>query len=276
MTLVPIANRMTPGSDEHAVVASDSTMIDVDPGTSANTKNTTYTELVASSEFDADGLWVTFAVPANEDEDAVNLCDIGIGAVSSEVVLIPNLIATYGAGRRCTGEATFFPVHVPAGSRLVARGQSNSTTKNFEVGVRLVHHGYLYESFTDVESLGEDLGDSGGKEVDPGTTGNTKGAWSSMGTPTIEPKLLVLMNATASANFSLRDARFLFDVGVGATPDIIMENLAFTTDSNPDMPFPRSFGPFPYTSEGELQIRAQTQITNDSDRKMDFIAYVIG
>ena len=277
MTQVGIANLLTPGGNEHAGVVSSaaSTLTAVDPGLSANTVGV-WAELIAATKFEADGVWIQVSVPADADEDAMNLIDIGIGATDSEIVLIERIMGAYGTGTRCDSEPCYFPVHIPAGTRLAARAQSNATTKLVIVGVRLVHHGVMYESYGDVETLGAVTADSGGTSVDPGGTTNTKGSWVPLGTPTIEPKALILMAAPTAANFSATDGRTFIDVGAGATPDLVIADIGMAMDSNTDMPMPHAFGPFPYNTAGSLELRAQCSTANGSDRLHDWIAYVIG
>jgi hypothetical protein len=62
------------------------------PG-STHTKNTTYTELIASTSYAAYGITVLLSnVGTTASTNARALVDIAIGAASSEVVIIPNLI----------------------------------------------------------------------------------------------------------------------------------------------------------------------------------------
>lgn len=57
---------------------------------------------------------------------ATHLIDIGIGAAGVEQVIIPNISAEVDANERIQYAPLCFPVSIPAGTRLVARQQSNS------------------------------------------------------------------------------------------------------------------------------------------------------
>lgn len=105
----------------------------VDPGGTANTKGS-YAQLVASTSRDYLGLML--AVDQGPSTSTVNfpvwLLDIAIGGSGSEQVIIPNLaIATLNpsatAGVVGATEA-FFPIAIPAGTRVAARLQCNITT----------------------------------------------------------------------------------------------------------------------------------------------------
>jgi len=96
-------------------------------GTTAHTKGA-YAELIASTAYDAFGITVAIAgLGTAASTNTRSLVDIAVGAASSEVNIIPNLICGQ-AGQWASasfGPATyFFPLYIPAGTRLSARIQS--------------------------------------------------------------------------------------------------------------------------------------------------------
>jgi hypothetical protein len=97
-------------------------------GASANTKHTSYTELIASTAYDSYGIAVRFTNVATATTITDALVDIAIGAASSETVIIPNLLAgQVGATATAAmggGVMYYFPIKIPAGVRLSANGQA--------------------------------------------------------------------------------------------------------------------------------------------------------
>lgn len=107
----------------------DSAGTSIDPGGTAHTKGS-WVELSASVGQDLIGLVLA---PGNQRNAAPStslwLLDIGIGGVGSEVVLVPDIAVNNVATIRnfCPTIAGWFPVSVPAGSRLAVRAQCNIT-----------------------------------------------------------------------------------------------------------------------------------------------------
>jgi hypothetical protein len=100
----------------------------VDPGATANTKGS-WVQITASTARAHAGLAVAATTQGNAARsDSRWLVDIGVGAGGSEQVLIPNLVF-FGSTAEVLipGLTQFFPVAVPAGSRLAIRAQSDIT-----------------------------------------------------------------------------------------------------------------------------------------------------
>lgn len=83
-----------------------------------------WTQLFASTPFDAFWVSVEFADLAAAATITSMLVDIGLGPAGSEQVLIPNLLAGAAAWNRYMGKVALLPVYVPAGSRVCARAQA--------------------------------------------------------------------------------------------------------------------------------------------------------
>jgi hypothetical protein len=105
----------------------------LDPGTSADTKPATWTQLDASAAGNVKAI-VVFLHQDNATMGDDNwLVDIAIGASSSESVLVPNLRASAGAtkdGMLPFGGLGPFPCAYPAGTRISARAQSSDVSAN--------------------------------------------------------------------------------------------------------------------------------------------------
>lgn len=104
--------------------------ISVDAGATVNTKPATWTTLAASTTEPARGLVVGVGNQILATRSAVTwLLDIGIGTAGSEKALIPNYLIRSNLSEMVTPNfSPFFPVSIPAGSRISARCQCSSST----------------------------------------------------------------------------------------------------------------------------------------------------
>jgi hypothetical protein len=102
----------------------------VDPGSSANTKPSTFTQLSASVN-EIRQLYIGMGqANATMGVNEAWLLDIAIGAASSETVVVPNLRFACDSGKDTILPQNIgpIPIHIPAGERLSARAQSTETT----------------------------------------------------------------------------------------------------------------------------------------------------
>jgi hypothetical protein len=123
-------------------VSSGSRGTDADPGAVANTKATSWSQLDAAI---ANPIRWMYVLVGNSDNWGMSSAtrwhlDIGIGASSSEKILIPDLITLAGNTGDTVIPGSFgpFEVHIPAGTRLSARCQcniTNSTDRIIDVSI---------------------------------------------------------------------------------------------------------------------------------------------
>lgn len=222
MPLMPVAvvnvveGEATPGAIEFetAGITSDLTNFSAPAGT--NTKNTTWTQLIASTSFDADGFYLRW-VGVNGVADL--LIDIGVGASSSEVAIVENMLITGCNGYTASGWC-YMPLAVPAGVRLSCRSQSTDASANMNIGLNLVRGGY-YEtiSCTRATTYGANTADSGGVSVDPGGSANTFGNWIEISSSTTNPIKHFVACVGGQNNAVRTDATHGFEIGTGANPD---------------------------------------------------------
>jgi hypothetical protein len=99
----------------------------VDPGGSLHTKGA-WTELAASTSYPIRWLYMTTGFRAIDRGGGSWLIDVGVGAVGSEVVIVPNqFVATYlNAGPIQPQWIGPMAVDIPANTRLAVRAQSNA------------------------------------------------------------------------------------------------------------------------------------------------------
>lgn len=252
--------------------AANSRGVVVGAGASPNVKATTFTELIASTAFDADGIIIGLN---SINEDTAWLVDIGIGAAGSEQVLIPDLHHFC----RTTPIAYFpFPISVPAGSRISARAQADTNSRFQRITATMLAGGFLPSSpLSRVTAYGADSSDSGGEQIDPGVVGNTKGAYSELSAAT-DNEIRSLVLAIGGQGNTIRVTGFwLVDIAVGAggAEQPVIIDLPLTSEFISDNVEPYSIGPIPISipAGSRLSAAAQCNITDPTDRTFDLVAY---
>jgi hypothetical protein len=208
-----------------------------DPGVTVTADATIHTkgawaQIIASTARDAYGITVFIAATAGAaSTNQRYLVDIGIGASSSEVVLIPDLLcgnaSAFNAAAN-TGPAMFhFPIYIPAGSRISARGQALVTVKTSRVCV------WLHEAPTGpggwvgsrVTAYGPNTATSSGVSH---TCGNNSyaGATEIVASSSEAIKYLQVGRDLGTATNGIT-ARGLLRIGVGSTPNYIASGLPY-------------------------------------------------
>jgi hypothetical protein len=94
-----------------------------------NTKGA-WTELEASTSKTTDLIWVRPSTSAGNTLNTSFFLDVGIGAAGSEMTIISNLAVGYSNAIAAFNEYFIpLPVSIPAGSRIAARGQSQTSSQ---------------------------------------------------------------------------------------------------------------------------------------------------
>ena len=256
-------NAATEGESE-----ADSGGTTVIAGSSASTKGS-FTEIVASTPFDAEGILVHIFDPFSD----AHVWDIAVGE-ASEQVIISDLMSYGNYGGR---HPWFFPLFIPEGTRITARVQSAPQAfRQSDCAVTLFEAPpFLPSSPLSVATgYGVELANSRGTLIDPGGLANTKGAWVELSASVNEIRQLTLATGN-NANFVLSTAQWLLDIGIGpATEQLIVENLLYKTDSIKDLITPLVVTLPISIPEGErLAVRTQCNITDATDRVFDLVAY---
>ncbi|KKK55824.1 hypothetical protein LCGC14_3070670 [marine sediment metagenome] len=142
-------------------------------GGSANTKNSTFTQIDASTSITVDGFWVYCGV--NSSSAGIDsLIDIATGASASEVILIGDILFSSGDGQ---GESNliYFPISIASGTRISARHQNRGISGTVDVAIILTtDSGLDVTAFAACDTMGAVIADSGGTQIDPGAVANTK------------------------------------------------------------------------------------------------------
>lgn len=132
----------------------------------------TPTEVIASTDADADTIYVYFYLSSGGGAVEEVSIDILIGPNPDETPIIENI--PFSGRLISTGEidVMWFPVQVPAGSRISARAHGDSAVV-MGVGVSLFKGGEKSYAFSGAKGFGISA-NYGGTAVDPGGTANTK------------------------------------------------------------------------------------------------------
>lgn len=143
-----------------------------------------WTQIVASLDHDTYGLVVCAQNNATAGANRSAVMDIAIGGAGSEQIIIPDLIASNANSIANPGGGIwyYFPMFIPAGTRISARAQGSVTT-NIRVFIRAYQRPLnpaIMRSVGRVEVLG--LSGIVGTTFTPGTAG--EGAWALIGTTT--------------------------------------------------------------------------------------------
>ena len=237
----------------------------------SNGSKSSYNEVVASSPFSASGLIVIVAHPgANGD----SITDVAVGAAASEQIIVPDLILT---GSRGVANAWHIPIPTPEGSRIAVRTAS-SAGNAMEVAVMLLGRSLAEpSSFSRMTSHGANAGDGGGTQIDPGSTADTKGAWTEMDATTANPMKMLALGIGGQGNFAITAHEQLVDIGIGAagSEQVVVPDFLIQGGQGVDVmaPFFSTWFPIAVPEGSRLAVRSQCSITDSTDRTYDAILY---
>lgn len=188
--------------------------ITVTAGGTAHTKGA-WTALIASTPYDAYGIWIGIDGIHASAAATAYLVDIGVGPAGSERVIVPNL-NVWGADATAAGlnpHQFWFPVYIPAGSRIAARSQSVTANKTCRVMVTLdAVPWYGPWGLGPVVDYGTNLAASTGTSVTPGNA--AFGTWVQVGT-TSRDHTFWTVSMDGLADTTLSAETDLVEVGVG-------------------------------------------------------------
>ena len=236
----------------------------------ANIKSA-WVELSASTPYDAQQISIRLA---NLSAARTNcLIDIGIGAAGSEIVIVPDLLYS----GRSTDDAIYsFPISVTAGTRVAARIQANALAATADVICHLYSYSVGRQSFSAVDAHGSNTADSGGTDIDPGTTANTRGAWTEIVAATSHDHHGFVIGHGTGGDTSLTDGQFLYSVAVGpaGSEQVIVDGIHLASSSAADDVQPKASQYFDLQipAGSRISVAAQSSIT-DANRGLDVVFY---
>lgn len=238
---------------------------------STNTKNAAWTQLVAATSFDASG-FIVDAVLQNDGRQS--LVDIAIGAAASEQIIIANLLVAPSRGYQYV--QYYFPIPIPAGSRLAGKQQSNGTGSVY-LSFNFIARNMLPSSPLGlITTYGADLTDSGGTQIDPGGTADTEGAYSQITASATYPIKQLIMAIGQQSNTTQTSQTQMIDLAIGpATETPLISNLGYGVNTFSDVGSPIVYGPFDVDipAATRLAVRSMCSINDATDRLFDVIIY---
>jgi len=241
---------------------------------SANTKGS-YAQLIAATAFDASMMMLMFS---RADGGIDYLVDVAIGASGSEVIILSNVLVSGGTGQQYYGSQFFFPVNIPAGTRLAIRSQSTTGTIGLRADIMLFQGGFgTPETQGFVTTYGANTADSGGVQVDPGGTTNTKGSYSEITSSTTYPIRFLSIVIGNQLNTVRSTQLFLMDVAIGASGSevIILPDLLINANVSPDVLCPQVYTNLPVQIPAgtRIAVRAASNGNDATDRLFDVVMY---
>jgi hypothetical protein len=232
--------------------------ITVTAGATAHTKGS-WTQLIDSTPYDAYGIWIGIDGIHTSAAATAYLVDIGVGPAGSEQVIIPNLEA-WGANSTGVGlnpRSYWFPVYIPAGSRIAARSQSVTASKTCRVMVVLDGvPWYGLWGFGPVVDYGTNLASSSGTSVTPGN--GVFGNWVQVGTTTRDHTFWTV-GIDYLTNSNISALTIIVEVGVGssgAQRSLGVLRFRTTTDEQIGISFPLFLASLPVPSGTPVWVRA--------------------
>jgi hypothetical protein len=221
-------------------VTTPTTGTSVTAGGTAHVKNTTYTTLIASTNFDAYAIEIKFSdVGTVVATDSSMLVDIAIGAAASETVIIPNLVAGAAAAQATIvpgGQHYWFPLYIPTGSRISATAQAVIVSDTVLTTVRLWGDpSSPIWAGSEVIDYGTNAAASQGTAVAAGVSG-AEGTFTQITASTTRTHYYVAAGISNAGDVTSQQGGGVLDIGVGAaTEDPIAEDYWFTTTANEDI-----------------------------------------
>jgi hypothetical protein len=203
--------------------------ISVTAHASANTKNGTYTQLIASTSYESFGIMVQLAgLQTTASTNQRCLVDIAVGGAGSEQVLIPNLtcgnVADYVAASS-KGVLYYFPIYIPSGVRVAATCQASTGGDIVNVAVRLFQHSIGPGKWVGsrVTAYGADTTNSRGTSHTPGTS--SYAAATQLTASTTNPIKYMQLGFDLLSDTTGATARHLARIGYGSGPTYVASEL---------------------------------------------------
>lgn len=235
---------------------------------STNTKGS-WTELITSTTGDTAWLLIELMVGTANSECLV---DIGVGAASSEIVLIPNLACTVATATSFYVATYVFPVQIPAGSRIAARAQSSVTAASLRIAVQTITPGSMgFSGCARHEGAGPDTSTSTVKQIAVGGTAHTDTAFSAgeLIASTAFDWRWMNVCLTHQKNTAASTASWLVDIGVGASgsESVLLSDLMLWTGTGSDTGSTTLAFPVAIAAGQRIAARARCSITTAQDRE---------
>lgn len=237
--------------------------------TSGSSAKGSWVELVASTT-DTTALFilsVEYAATGATIRDF--LIDVGIGAASSEEVIVSDLQIQMKQTFSPVNHY-YLPIRIPSGTRIAVRIESNSSSDSINVNAHLFAPTFQsnpgYSKTTAYGVSGTD-----GTDIDPGGTANTKGSWVELTASTSDAIEAFNICIGSNTNNAHNDIDYLYDLAIGGSgsEEIILENM-HVVSSNFEVSKAPVCVQHKIASGSRLAMRMQCSSTDATDRVLSF------
>ena len=198
----------------------------------AHTKGS-WVQLYASTPRTFYGVWIDVRSVSGTGAATPGLIDIGLGANPNEFAVIPN----YDAGYKNGLAWQYFPLIIPAGSRISARWQSVTASDTCVVRVVLDPGAQYPHGYARCTQYGANLAASAGTSVTAGTP-PAFGSWTNIGSTTSRDHRAFTVGFDALADTTTTGRENWVEIGTGSGD--IIGRWCYR-----DITTEEIFGPFP-------------------------------
>ena len=235
-------------------------------------------ELVSAANNDFTSNWCIVKITSADNiSQPTFLVNIEVGAASSEVTLIPNLLHISSSDTDRDNHYTYeFPLHIPAGVRISANCQSSIGSEVCYVSmVRMSAPMAGSAGFGKVLAIGADTTNTKGTNV-ARSSANTFGSWVQI-TSSLSNACKGFVVAAARQASSWSNGRNTYKVGVGASSseqEVFGGDSYQTCSSEQAINAVSPFIPVRLSEGDRITIAAQSNISN-TDQDFDYIIYIV-
>ncbi len=259
----------------YGILSGSTDSIAVTANASANTLGS-FAQIVASTGDDINGFWLTIC----SDTISVNsdyLLNLAIGSASNEEIIVPNILYSLSGGSDLDFlKKLFIPIEIPAGTRISAQIQSTTGSNVARVSIMAAPPFFTSPVMgQEVISIGENTGDSGGTQVDPGGTANTKGSYVQMTASLSDDIRAIMVLQGQQANTNQRNNRVHFDlaIGAGGSEEILIPDMVTRVSATEILNGMNDFVPIAIPAGTRIAIRSASSDNNSPDRLLDYVIY---
>jgi len=235
---------------------------------STNTKGS-YAQITASTTYDICGLYVSIG-QANTAGAAYSV-DLAVGAGGSEVIIIADISYQQGSTNIAP---LFFPIGIPAGSRIAARCQSTTTVATIKCQVIGMDGNFLQPHLGNCATYGFNSSTTLGTLIDPGGTTNTKGSYAQITASTTYDINAVSFSFDSQSTSANGAIAFDLAVGAAASEVVVIPNMLMNIGTN--RPLPPQLGPFAVEIPAGSRLAIRASSTNNTAGTRKFGATVYG
>jgi len=233
-------------------------------GGSPHALSASFTDLIASTAFNATRLRILITNSAASGAVTNALLNIYFGAAASEV-LQASLLAGWATAQdgEGGGKVYDFPLYIPSGTRISAKSQALVASQTMKVIVELWEEGKA--AGTAIESLGVSAAASTGTAVTPGTA--SEGSFATIGT-TVNAWNWAFPGMDGNVDLSVLGNAFAADIGTGSSPITGLTDFLYSESSAEEFSWYLLGRHCSISASTALQLRLQASATDTENKQM--------